>query len=244
MGGIAGPSIVQDNLILALDAATLRSYPGSGGTITDLSEKSYDFTTINGTVFESASNGGIVLDGGNESLHIADTGSISYLATSDFSIETVVRSDDGDYPRSRHPLKLGHTVYSSNQGWSAGHGASSTSTQIRVGDGSAETSTNISHDAIQESTYYHRVFTVSRDSGCLTKYYINSEYIGQQDASTVTGSIYDPDVYDGSVPGLSFGYVWGWRFIGSFNILRVYNKVLTQSEIVQNYNATKKRFNL
>ena len=37
MGTIYGPNFVTDGLVLCLDAANTRSYPGSGSTWTDLS---------------------------------------------------------------------------------------------------------------------------------------------------------------------------------------------------------------
>lgn len=44
MAFFQGPNIVTDGLILALDAASARSYPGSGNTWTDLSGKGNNFT--------------------------------------------------------------------------------------------------------------------------------------------------------------------------------------------------------
>ena len=44
MGFYRGPNIVTDGLVLALDAASTRSYPGSGSTWSDLSGNSNDFT--------------------------------------------------------------------------------------------------------------------------------------------------------------------------------------------------------
>ena len=44
-----GPDIVEDNLVLCLDAANTKSYPGSGTTWTDISGKSHN-GTVNGAV--------------------------------------------------------------------------------------------------------------------------------------------------------------------------------------------------
>ena len=44
MGFHRGPNIVRDGLVLALDAASYRSYPGSGTTWYDLSGNNFDFT--------------------------------------------------------------------------------------------------------------------------------------------------------------------------------------------------------
>ena len=44
MGFYRGPNIVRDGLVLALDAAAVRSYPGTGTTWYDLSGNNFDFT--------------------------------------------------------------------------------------------------------------------------------------------------------------------------------------------------------
>jgi len=44
MGFHRGPNIVRDGLVLLLDAASSRSYPGSGTTWYDLSGNNFDFT--------------------------------------------------------------------------------------------------------------------------------------------------------------------------------------------------------
>ena len=39
MAGSTGPDIISDGLVLAVDAANTKSYPGSGATVTDLSRR-------------------------------------------------------------------------------------------------------------------------------------------------------------------------------------------------------------
>ncbi len=64
MGFHRGPNIVRDGLVLALDAASYRSYPGSGTTWYDLSGNNFDFT-LDGSGIPWQSNGYFSLqDGG------------------------------------------------------------------------------------------------------------------------------------------------------------------------------------
>ena len=58
-----GPSIVTNGLVLALDAANHKSYPGSGTTWFDLSGNSHDGTLTGGPTFNSDNGGSIVFDG-------------------------------------------------------------------------------------------------------------------------------------------------------------------------------------
>lgn len=59
-----GSSIVRDGLVLHLDAANVKSYPGSGTAWKDLSGKGHDGTLVNGPVYNS--NGYIDYDGVND----------------------------------------------------------------------------------------------------------------------------------------------------------------------------------
>ena len=54
MGAFGGPDIITDGLVFLVDAASARSYPGSGNTWYDLSGNNYDLTLTNGPVWNSA----------------------------------------------------------------------------------------------------------------------------------------------------------------------------------------------
>lgn len=236
------PSIVTSGLVLCLDAANPRSYPGSGTVWYDLSGNSRNATFNNTIVYNNQNLGSLVFDDGNERIDV--TTGLNSLGTSDFTVETLVKSTNVVYPRSRHPFKLFHTVHSSaTPGWSVGHTASSNSIEVRCADGTNLSVITISHETIAESTFYYRTFTVSRSSGLLTRCYINSNYVGQANATAVTGSIFNA-TGDGGGTGAVFGDVYGWRYIGSVNFIKIYNKVLSDAEIRQNFNAARGRYGL
>jgi hypothetical protein len=243
MGFYRGPNIVRDGLILALDSASERSYTEAATTWYDLTGVSNNGYISQGDD-DSAAQGGVGMNTGNEYVNIAPSSSFNHFKSGNFTIETFVRSDNISNPRSRHPMKLGHTVTSSStKGWSVGHQTCNNNIEVRVCDGTNMSFTDVSHFTLEESTFYHRIFTVDRATGCLTKCYINGKLVGSHDATNVTGEIYDPNQSSDSIgSGLVFGYCWGWRFIGSVNIIRAYNRILTDDEITQNYNALKNRF--
>jgi len=54
MGTFGGPDIITNGLVFLTDAASARSYPGSGNTWYDLSGNNYDLTLTNGPVWNSA----------------------------------------------------------------------------------------------------------------------------------------------------------------------------------------------
>ena len=65
MGLGHSPRIVTDGLVLCLDAANKRSYPGTGTTWTDLKGEN-NGTLTNGPTFDSSNKGSIVFDGTND----------------------------------------------------------------------------------------------------------------------------------------------------------------------------------
>jgi hypothetical protein len=73
MGFYRGPQLVTDGLILALDAASPRSYPGSGTNLFDLSGNEYTFTLQGNAVYSSEGRGSIYLDGSTDGIQRLST---------------------------------------------------------------------------------------------------------------------------------------------------------------------------
>ena len=72
MGFSRGPKIVTDGLVLALDAGSKKSYPGSGTTWKDLSGNGYNATLTNSPGYNSGSGGGINFDGVDDYGNLGD----------------------------------------------------------------------------------------------------------------------------------------------------------------------------
>ena len=66
MAFIHSPKIITDGLVLALDAANVKSYPGSGTSWNDLSGNNNTGTLTNGPTFDGGNGGSIVFDGVND----------------------------------------------------------------------------------------------------------------------------------------------------------------------------------
>ena len=67
---IATKGIIQNGLVLNLDAGASTSYPGSGTTWTDLSGNSNNGTLTNGPTYSSSNGGSIVFDGSNDYVEV------------------------------------------------------------------------------------------------------------------------------------------------------------------------------
>lgn len=65
MSAFGGPNIIEDGLVLYLDAGNRKSYPGSGTTWFDISGYKSTGILTNGPTFNSSSLGSLVFDGIN-----------------------------------------------------------------------------------------------------------------------------------------------------------------------------------
>jgi hypothetical protein len=57
-----GASVVRDGLVLHLDAANIKSYPGTGTTWYDLSGNGNNAALLNGVIYSASFNGNMVYD--------------------------------------------------------------------------------------------------------------------------------------------------------------------------------------
>ena len=68
--------------------------------------------------------------------------------------------------------------------------------------------------------------------------YVNGTYINALSTPNTAGTA----VYDGA--GITFGTLYGWKHFGRRGAIKIYNRVLSASEITQNFNAVRSRFSL
>ena len=219
-----GPKIVTSGLVLALDAADKLSYPGSGTTWKDLSGNSNNGTLTNGPTFSAANMGTIVFDGVDD--YVTGTLAASNSWTVSFWIyQTDINTKAVYYPFS---------------------GATSPVTGIGFG-GSLDAST-------QNSWWYYDGSTVFSSSSTAitvnTWYYLTISHV--YGAGTGTHNFYTNGVlsYSPSVADTTFTtYNVARRsdnnlynIPGRIPIVKIYNRALSATEVLQNYNATKSRF--
>jgi hypothetical protein len=92
-----GPRIVTDGLVLHLDAANRKSYPGSGSTWYDLSGNGNNFTLTNGASYNT--NGYFTTDGVND--YIVSSNTVNLSSYTYIVAEMWIKSlDDGTYQQA------------------------------------------------------------------------------------------------------------------------------------------------
>ena len=218
-------NIVTDGLVLNLDASDKLSYSGSGTTWTDRSENGYDGTLTNGPTFDNGNGGSIEFDGSNDyaSFIVTKTAECTFAVWAKTS-ETSVASLYGMlFNAGANGLGPNLFFYQSKISWNIWDGANNPfcTTPSLVVDGKFH--------------YYVVVCDASAEEATL---YIDGEEYGTANHTTSNHQAKltaNTNLYVGGNTG---NFIWN----GNVSSFKMYNKVLTTSEILQNYNATKGRF--
>jgi len=113
MGFHRGPNIVRDNLSLILDAASLRSYSGSGVVWTDLSGNNYD-NTLSAEVIGTTAPGTMRFNGTSHSTSMLSTPGV--MGTGDWSIAFWWKSN-GNQSNYTSIISQGFTGSPSSGAW-------------------------------------------------------------------------------------------------------------------------------
>jgi len=254
MGFRRGPSIVRDGLVLALDAGSLRSYPGTGTTWSDLSTSNNNGTLVNGVAYSTANGGILTFDGTDDYVSLStgfDSTASSLFADAgrSWSVSCVFK-----FPTSPTTTRsTGNTAWVM-LGRSGGIGGAETFSLFVGGNGNTTYGdfsyklaigirggkTQISPSAVNTNTWNHVVVTWNGTTGYS---YFNGTLIGTLTIGTAalqTGYL----LTVGSTGNTGAGASSLFMYEGNIAVAQVYNKALTSNEITQNYNNYKKRFNL
>jgi hypothetical protein len=222
-----GPNIITDGLVLALDAANSRSYPGTGTTWSDLSGNGNSGTLTNGPTFNSGSNGSIVFDGVNDYTSISNSNSLQF--GSNFTVNSWI------YPTN---LLNRFGIFSTRFDNSSG------SWQLEVGVANGGTG-RIAITGVNTWIWESNSNVVQTNS------WYNICYISSSNTLYLNGVLLTPlvtTVYtilnNVSIKVIASGTLNSQLFPGNIAQVSIYNRALSATEVSQNYNATKTRYRL
>ena len=219
-----GPKIITDGLVLCLDAANTKSYPGTGTTWTDLAGNGLNATIGNSPVYSASQGGILTYSGANSGATATSSSSLFNVGTGNFTLECWARPTV--FPPYSVPISLDDNL----DGSGIIYYLAAAPNNFRTWIGNT---VNNSVTQVTTNTWYHLV--ISRLSGTVSKY-IN----GVLDSThTAAGSL-----ATGQSIKIGWRYDNGYNFTGSIGSVRFYNTALTAAQVAQNYNATKGRFNL
>jgi hypothetical protein len=229
-------NIITDSLIVALDAGNLVSYPGSGTTWAALTG-SNNGTLINGPTFNSTNGGSIVFDGTddyanvpyNATLNLTSQGTISVwinpsTITQGLFAGLVSKASGGSVNLQSYELSWRQV---------------SNAFLAQLCDGNGNYNQLYASLPTVANVWYNIVFTWN---GSQLVLYNNGVVIG-----TLTQTINSQTlVTDLTIGGYTYKGAGGSGepFNGKIANVHLYNRGLSASEVQQNFNAYRNRFNL
>jgi hypothetical protein len=233
--------IVTNGLVLALDAADKNSYPGSGTVWTDLSGNSNTGTLVGSPTY-STSNSGI--------LSFSGTGQYVNIPSSNVPLSNVAQFSYSSFVQFNTKSPYGNAFFSYGQNavftndilfaWDVS--VSKLFFQVNNGaDGSATYSYNTFNTWLNIGVVYNG--SLSGDSNRL-KVYINGSAITLAFGYTVPATTGSPGSALCRLGTYASDNTNAWALNGSIANTLLYNRALSATEISQNYNAQKSRFNL
>ncbi len=225
--------IVTNGLVLNLDAGFTPSYPKSGITWYDVSLSGNTGTLTNGPTYGSDGGGSIVFDGTNDYGSISNSTTLN-MGNKSFSGEVWIKIPNAT---SNERMIFEYNIWGNAGTYQLTLISNST---IRVNW--PETFTqgkylDYEYLPITQNNWTQLVGQYDRDNDII-KLFINGALVSQ-----VTGAIYEIGNVNSTMYIMSRGGA-NLFLPGSLSIFRMYNRALTASEVLQNYNAQKGRFGL
>jgi hypothetical protein len=224
------PQIVTNGLILALDAANTKSYPGSGTIWTDISGNGYKGTLNGGITYSSTGGSALVFGAVNTTTDYVSLSSAP-VVTSAMSIE--VWGKFNTYPGGAGSYNI---VGEKNSIFRLMYGGSSFSWAMATTNNAwYSTGTTLSINGITIGNW-NQVTIVYNGTNILG--YLNGTYRSITSAA-ISGNVISPvSFYIGqsdAATGLSYA-------AGSIASVKLYNRALSANEINQNFNAYRGRY--
>jgi len=217
-----GPAIVTSGLLLYLDAANSKSYPGSGNFWYDISGNGNNGTLVNGVAYNSGNGGNLVFDGVNDYVSVnSNLVPTNITVNAWFSISA-----------SASQRILRWRFY--------GYGITLTANNAIDIDVWSTVSNNIGVSSTDNYISLNQIYLATMTVGSSAiSLYVNGTLINS--ASLAANSIY----YQSDGTGLAIGTDAGGlnKFLnGKIYCTTIYNRALSATEVLQNFQALRGRY--
>ena len=228
------PKVVNDNsLLFYLDAVNTKSYVSGSTTWTDISKGGNNGTLVNGPAFNSANGGSIVFDGTDDYCNIpisaVPTGSQATVSFwTKFNVTQASSIFSAYNSAGQRQINIHLTWSDSVAYWDCG---ASGGTYDRINSSTLTTA--------QKTGWHNWVFTKDAITGTMVIYLDGISLASGTGKTNTIGTIstaskrcaiasFDDTMY----------------YSGNISSMLLYNRVLSTTEILQNYNAHKSRYGL
>ena len=207
--------IVTQGLVLDLDAAKRDSYVGTGTAWNDISGNRNNGTLTNGPTFNSANGGSIVFDGTNDYITLTNNS----LPTQAYTINCWIKS-----PSVIPVVDYDMIISTSQFYWYLAIAIN----RFRIDNNSS--GTFAFGPTVIPNTIYN--ITITRSSN------IDTTYVNSVNYGTVGNSVTLSGNWEIGRWAYSPSHYWN----SNIYQVQLYNRALSASEVLQNYNATKTRY--
>lgn len=222
MSASGGPDLATNGLVVCFDLSSNKSYRGSGTIINDLSNNSNIGALINSPTYSSINKGRLTFNGTNQYISTNIYANNIGIYNASYTAEAVFSATDAAAANS---MVFG-SEGTDRKGWHLGMRSSA----FYFG----QYANDFAGGPAVSNTIYHVVWILNLS--------INTGYIyvnGKFNASNSLNSfIPDNPIW------LAQAYTAGTYFGGDIYLARIYRRVLSESEIFQNYNALRARYRI
>lgn len=224
------PRVAQDGLVFLIDPLDVNSYSGSGSIVYDVSGNANHITLTNGPTHTTSNSGGFIFDGTND-----------YGVVNTFTNKPVNQITCSVWMKPTYTVSTG-TIR-------GGGISSSNSMYLGVIDSTDGGLTSSMHWAVQTSTGARPynwngnipsnqwTYLVGTYDGFVSRAYLNGVEIW---SATTSGTIPDATYYIGTYGGTVVDGVHNFK--GHISNTQIHSRALTATEILNNYNIQKKRY--
>ena len=228
----ANGRIVTDGLVTYFNAADKTSYPGSGTTWYDLSGNGNHGTLTNGPTYSNANGGNIVFDNADD--YVLTSNNITISGSQTLAAVAIIAGA----PTSPAGIISNHD-YANTSNFGLNHiNGDRIGISIGYTDNSREYDTKYTAYTALIGIPFYIVMTFDLPTNTV-KLFING-ILDSTFALSKTVKFTSRPIVLGR-----WDYQYNYYYFnGKIPIAQYYNRVLTQQEILQNYDATKSRFNL
>ena len=221
-----GPQIITNGLVLALDGADRNSYVSGSTAWNDISGNGYNGTLTNGPTFDSGSGGSILFDGVDDFASLSGTINLGNT----FTILAWIKPSTlagGDY-----------IVYGLDaNGADNWFGINANSVNLYATETADVNNFTVAGGSITSTSIWYFIGCTINSN--IAKVYLNGV---EQNSATKAFTIGSWNSATNSIGRR--GSVAQRYFPGSIASVRAYNRVLSTTEMLINYNAQKSRFDL
>jgi hypothetical protein len=225
-------SYTTNGLVLYFDPSNTSSYPGSGTTITDLSGNGFNGTMSN----VSFTSPYFTYNGSSSNISVADNALLE-PGSGDWSVEFWINHS---VITGSSRVLIAKTDGGNSADWGYGLRTSNIgNTFMEISNGT--TTTTSPSSTLSINTWYQIVGVWTNVTANTLVLYVNGVSIGTRFHSFVSVKNTTSPLYIGS---FGDGSVFGQWLNGRMGVVRMYNKALTSTEVLNNYNVDKSKYGL